>query len=51
MLEVKTNDVEVIEYDEIFEIEIYKNPKKVSYGIKDFTQSQAHGLFWDNEIR
>jgi hypothetical protein len=51
MLEVKTNNVEVIEYDEIFEIEIYKKPKKVSYGIKDFTQSQAHGLFWDNEIR
>jgi hypothetical protein len=29
MSEVKINDVEVIEYDEVFEIEIYKKTKKV----------------------
>lgn len=44
-------DIEVIESDEVFEIEVFKKPKKVSYTINDFTQSQAHGLFWDNEIR
>lgn len=43
----------IIESDEVFEIEvpIKNNIPKSSYNIADFTQSQAHGLFWDNEIR
>ena len=50
--EVYVNN-EVYESDEFFEIEIFEKlkPKKESYTIQDFTQSQAHGLFWDNEIR
>ena len=43
-----------IENDEEFEIEIVqknKIPNNSNYTIEDFTQSQAHGLFWDNEIR
>jgi hypothetical protein len=44
-------EVEVIEGNEFFEIEVFKKPKKLSYTIDDFTQSQSHGLFWDNEIR
>jgi len=42
---------EIIESNEFFEIEVNKKPKKGGYTIVDFTQSQAHGLFWDNEIR
>jgi len=42
---------EVIESDEVFEIEVYKKNCSPSYSIDDFTQSQAHGLFWDSEIR
>lgn len=47
------SELEIIESDEVFEIEVLKKPKlkNVSYTITDFTQSQAHGLFWDNEIR
>jgi hypothetical protein len=45
--------IEIIESDEIFEIDVIKNPKPKSktYTVNDFTQSQAHGLFWDSEIR
>jgi len=37
---------EVYESDEFFEIEIFEKlkPKKESYTIQDFTQSQAHGF-------
>jgi hypothetical protein len=42
---------EVIESEEVFEIEVVKKSKLCSYTITDFTQSQGHGLFWDNEIR
>ena len=43
----------VIESDELFEIEVVQKSKipTSSYTVEDFTQSQAHGLFWDNEIR
>ena len=57
MIESVNNEVyannEVYLSDEFFEIEIFEKtkPKKESYTIQDFTQSQAHGLFWDNEIR
>ncbi len=51
ILEIITEDMtEIIEDSEIFEIEVFKKPKN-NYQIQDFTQSQAHGLFWDNEIR
>jgi hypothetical protein len=56
-LESVNNEVYVnnkdYEGNEYFEIEIFKKlkPKKEIYTIQDFTQSQAHGLFWDNEIR
>lgn len=42
---------EIIESEEVFQIEVVKKPKCKKYTIADFTQSQAHGLFWDNEIR
>jgi hypothetical protein len=42
---------DVIESEEVFEIEVVKKYKPAMYAISDFTQSQAHGLFWDNEIR
>lgn len=45
------DEIEVIESNEFFEIEVKKKRKQVSYTIDDFTQSQAHGLFWDNYIR
>jgi len=41
----------IIESDEIFEIDVVKKIKSINYTIKDFTQSQGHGLFWDSEIR
>ena len=41
----------MIESEEEFEIEVYKKGKSLKYKVADFTQSQAHGLFWDNEIR
>ena len=31
--------------------EYQKNNPDTKYTIDDFTQSQAHGLFWDSEIR
>jgi len=42
-------ELEVIEDSEVFEIEIGK--KSSTLKVEDFTQSQSHGLFWDNEIR
>ena len=42
-------EVEVIEDSEVFEIDVVK--KSSTYKAEDFTQSQSHGLFWDNEIR
>jgi len=53
MIELGSENKEVYLSDEFFEIEIFEKlkPKKESYIIQDFTQSQAHGLFWDNEIR
>jgi len=52
---------EVIESEELIEIEVSssssssssvsKKDKLSKYKVADFTQSQAHGLFWDNEIR
>lgn len=52
MSEIVTEEkmVEVIEDDKVFEIEVFKKIK-IDYKIQDFTQSQGHGLFWDNEIR
>ena len=38
------------EETEVFEIEVYKKGKS-PHSIKEFTQSQSHGLFWDSEIR
>lgn len=50
------NSIIVIEEQEEFEILVY--PKKIKDKLEDknitiekFTQSQSHGLFWDNEIR
>lgn len=43
---------EIIEYDdEVIDIEVVKKYDPKLYTINDFTQSQSHGLFWDNEIR
>lgn len=42
---------DIIESNEVFEIDVVKKHQKKVYDINDFTQSQAHGLFWDNEIR
>jgi len=42
------NNVE--EETELFEIDVYKKGKS-PHSIKEFTQSQSHGLFWDSEIR
>lgn len=42
---------EIIESEEVFEIEVVTKSKCKKYAISDFTQSQSHGLFWDNEIR
>ena len=36
--------------EEYFEVEVFKKGKS-PYSISLFTQSQAHGLFWDSEIR
>jgi hypothetical protein len=45
------NMTDIIESNEFFEIEVTQKVKKSTYKVEDFTQSQAHGLFWDNEIR
>jgi hypothetical protein len=42
---------EIIESNEFFEIDVYQKVKNSTYKVEDFTQSQSHGLFWDNEIR
>lgn len=43
--------IDIIESDEVFEIEVKQQKLTQAYTIDDFTQSQAHGLFWDSEIR
>ena len=43
--------IDIIESDEVFEIEVKQQKLTQEYTIDDFTQSQAHGLFWDSEIR
>jgi len=42
---------DIIEDEIVFEIEVVKKNKKSIYNSINFTQSQSHGLFWDNEIR
>jgi hypothetical protein len=42
---------ESIENEEVFDIEVHKKEKMPKYKVEEFTQSQAHGLFRDSEIR
>ena len=52
--ETITNETIVDVEEEVFEIipvKRRKKPSTLNLNIEDFTQSQAHGLFWDNEIR